>query len=153
MFHLFPPLLHEGLNNWKICFEFSSWTDVLTDARSCKGSGYIFQDSDHQREKHRQSKFHQLIYSTINIWFCYVSITVSIISCNSWSLTTTKVVIHEICLYFFQVQSFVKLNGIHYAGSHGMDIKGPKNSDQVFLFGLCFQKLNWERKFVARFCD
>ncbi|AAF87852.1 Contains similarity to trehalose-6-phosphate phosphatase from Arabidopsis thaliana gb/AF007779. EST gb/AI995647 comes from this gene [Arabidopsis thaliana] len=30
-----------------------------------------------------------------------------------------------------KVQSFVKLTGIHYAGSHGMDIKGPTNTDQV----------------------
>ncbi|XP_019095434.1 PREDICTED: probable trehalose-phosphate phosphatase C [Camelina sativa] len=33
-----------------------------------------------------------------------------------------------------KVQSFVKLAGIHYAGSHGMDIKGPTNTDEVFLF-------------------
>ncbi|KAF8109911.1 hypothetical protein N665_0089s0030 [Sinapis alba] len=29
-----------------------------------------------------------------------------------------------------KVQSFVKLTGIYYAGSHGMDIKGPTNIDQ-----------------------
>ncbi|XP_010477481.1 PREDICTED: probable trehalose-phosphate phosphatase C [Camelina sativa] len=29
-----------------------------------------------------------------------------------------------------KVQSFVKLAGIHYAGSHGMDIKGPTNTDE-----------------------
>lgn len=36
-------------------------------------------------------------------------------------------------ILFFQVQSFVKLTGIHYAGSHGMDIKGPTNTDQVIF--------------------
>ncbi|XP_024008308.1 probable trehalose-phosphate phosphatase C [Eutrema salsugineum] len=30
-----------------------------------------------------------------------------------------------------KVQSFVKLTGIHYAGSHGMDIKGPTNTDKT----------------------
>ncbi|KFK44322.1 hypothetical protein AALP_AA1G243200 [Arabis alpina] len=29
-----------------------------------------------------------------------------------------------------KVQSFVKLTGIHYAGSHGMDIKGPTKADK-----------------------
>ncbi|KAJ4889625.1 putative trehalose-phosphate phosphatase C [Raphanus sativus] len=29
-----------------------------------------------------------------------------------------------------KVQSFVKLTGIYYAGSHGLDIKGPTNIDQ-----------------------
>ncbi|XP_023632655.1 probable trehalose-phosphate phosphatase C isoform X2 [Capsella rubella] len=33
-----------------------------------------------------------------------------------------------------KVQGFVKLAGIHYAGSHGMDIKGPTNTDQVIFF-------------------
>ncbi|KAL1216256.1 putative trehalose-phosphate phosphatase C [Cardamine amara subsp. amara] len=49
-------------------------------------------------------------------------------------------VVKEVAIYFKtaiisgrsteKVQSFVKLNGIHYAGSHGMDIKGPTNTDQ-----------------------
>lgn len=47
---------------------------------------------------------------------------------------------------FFQVQSFVKLTGIHYAGSHGMDIKGPTKADQVFLLCLFSRNVNWEKQ-------
>ncbi|KAG7592601.1 Trehalose-phosphatase [Arabidopsis thaliana x Arabidopsis arenosa] len=38
-----------------------------------------------------------------------------------------------------KVQSFVKLTGIHYAGSHGMDIKGPTNPDQSNQEEVMFQ--------------
>ncbi|CAA7047904.1 unnamed protein product [Microthlaspi erraticum] len=50
-------------------------------------------------------------------------------------------VVNEVAIYFKtaiisgrstdKVQNFVKLPGIHYAGSHGMDIKGPTNIDQT----------------------
>ncbi|CAH8351967.1 unnamed protein product [Eruca vesicaria subsp. sativa] len=59
---------------------------------------------------------------------------------NAYITNEMREVVKEVALYFKtaiisgrstnKVQSFVKLTGIYYAGSHGMDIKGPTKIDQ-----------------------
>lgn len=49
---------------------------------------------------------------------------------SSIFILTYSQLINQNKIIFFQVYSFVKLTELYYAGSHGMDIKGPEQNSK-----------------------